>query len=645
MQVAAIVFGSFVLRVLGAVGHAAPRLFPDEYIYAALGRSLGEHGRPLVREGAAHFPALLQPILAAPLWGLADPATAYRLVQLENALFMSLAAIPAYLIASRLGLSKRYALFCGAFAVAIPDLVYSAYTLAEAVAYPLALASLYVGLVALDRPSARAQLSFLMLAGLTSVARPQYVVLFPAYAVAAAIVDRRRVVRTQRVLLGVAVAGILASLALGPGRLLGYYSAVLDLDLGSATLRWAVVDLFLLALTSGVALVPGALVGLALARGRREVAFAALATGFAAFVLFEAALYASNGSERFQERYLYSLLPLVPIAFGLYLRRGRSAVLAVGGVSAALVATALHSPLSGYAAGVGVTDSPLLGAVARLQQHVGTANGSLLAAALVLVGGIAAVAAARGRHAAALCVALGLVAVTSIGATAHDVASAGAVHARDVASDPSWVDAQSLGKVVAVETTGAPSYQLLQQLYWNRSIAQEVLLGGAEPTDSFAAQAVRVASDGTLSVDGKAVRSPILFHGYGVSATFDRARPVAAAKTFQLWQPLGTPRLRVLATGRYWDGWLGRSGSIEVWPATPGTLDFTLSLPTTSSPVRIVVGGSQHVLHPGTRLRLRFPIEDSRPPAIGFRALDASAAPDGRPVSVRSTMPRFTRAR
>jgi hypothetical protein len=209
MQVAAIVFGSFVLRVLGAVGHAAPRLFPDEYIYAALGRSLGEHGRPLVREGAAHFPALLQPILAAPLWGLADPATAYRLVQLENALFMSLAAIPAYLIASRLGLSKRYALFCGAFAVAIPDLVYSAYTLAEAVAYPLALASLYVGLVALDRPTARGQLSFLMVAGLTSAARPQYVVLFPAYALAAAIVDRRRVARTQRVLLGVAVAAIL----------------------------------------------------------------------------------------------------------------------------------------------------------------------------------------------------------------------------------------------------------------------------------------------------------------------------------------------------------------------------------------------------------------------------------------------------
>ena len=36
-------------------------------------------------------------------------------------------------------------------------------------------------------------------------------------------------------------------------------------------------------------------------------------------------LYASNGSDRFKERYLFVLLPLIPLAFGLYLRRGRPA--------------------------------------------------------------------------------------------------------------------------------------------------------------------------------------------------------------------------------------------------------------------------------------------------------------------------------
>src|SRR2546425_11909223 len=126
-----IVLVSFALRAVATAAHTTPRYFPDEYIYGAIARSLGETGRPLVRGEAAHFPALLGPLLAAPVWRLFDPAVAYRLVQTENALAMSLAAVPAYLLARRLRLGSGYSLACAALAVLVPDLMFAAYELAD----------------------------------------------------------------------------------------------------------------------------------------------------------------------------------------------------------------------------------------------------------------------------------------------------------------------------------------------------------------------------------------------------------------------------------------------------------------------------------------------------------------------------------
>ena len=104
---AALVAASFVVRTAVAWLRAAPALFPDEYTYAALGRSIAESGKPLVRGASPHFPALLQPIVTAPAWLVGDVDTAYRLVQTIGALAMSLAAVPVFLLARRLGLSGR----------------------------------------------------------------------------------------------------------------------------------------------------------------------------------------------------------------------------------------------------------------------------------------------------------------------------------------------------------------------------------------------------------------------------------------------------------------------------------------------------------------------------------------------------------
>ena len=76
---AGIMVASLGGRVLAAAGRLAPYYLPDEYIYPSLARSLAEHGRLLIRGAGVHFPALLDPIVTAPVWLVTDdPVTAFR---------------------------------------------------------------------------------------------------------------------------------------------------------------------------------------------------------------------------------------------------------------------------------------------------------------------------------------------------------------------------------------------------------------------------------------------------------------------------------------------------------------------------------------------------------------------------------------
>ncbi len=114
------IVASTIVRTAIALRHSTSRYFPDEYIYTALSRSIA-HGSLMIRGQTAHFPALLEPLVAAPLWGLFSTETAYRLVQTENALAASLAAIPIYMIARDLKLSRGYAYLCCLYALVDPD--------------------------------------------------------------------------------------------------------------------------------------------------------------------------------------------------------------------------------------------------------------------------------------------------------------------------------------------------------------------------------------------------------------------------------------------------------------------------------------------------------------------------------------------
>ena len=456
---AGVVLGSFLIRWLLALGRPTPTLFPDEYIYAALARALSG-GDLSVRGTPAHFPALLEPLLAAPLWLTGDAEIAYRLTQGLHSLAMSLAAVPVYVLARRVGIRPGYALAAGALAVLSPDLLYSSFLLADPIGYPVALTAVYLGVRALAQPTGRLQLAFLAACGLATFARVQYVVLPAAFVLSALVVERGSGGRPRgrdRTTVGLLLAGPVSIGAVGLNRVLGYYEDVLALDLNAQLLgRWLALDLLFLALAAGVVLVPGAAAGLAAGiarpRTREEAAFASFVAATAGILLFQAALFAANGAEKFQERYLMILLPLAAISFLLFVGRrpSRPARLGVVAVGAALVLGASTTPIAAQP----VDASPFLLGGAWLTLRIGEEHASLIVAAgAALLAGLGVLAALRVRGWAAAGVAVAAVtsATISLAAAGFDGSNSRAVLSTTMAADPSWVDQAGRSPVALVQ--------------------------------------------------------------------------------------------------------------------------------------------------------------------------------------------------
>ena len=653
---AGIVALSFVVRLAAVLAHAVPLYFPDEYIYGTLARSLAESGRLAIRGQPAHFPALLEPLLASPFWLFHDPMLAYRLTLGLNALAMSLAAIPVYLLARRLGLGSGLALGAAALAVASPDLLFASFLLADPIAYPLVLTALYLGVRALEKPTGKAQVAFVAVAGLAAFARIQYVVLPIAFLAAALLVERGRIRRywPTLVLLALPVVGVLA---LGTSRVLGYYSVVgHDHVPAFAALKWAAIDTMMLAYSSGWILVPGAIVGLALAlvrpRTRVERAFGALALFLSAGVFVEAAIYAARGSTRYQERYLFALLPLVALAFGLYVKRGWPHRLAVAIVSAAMLVLSVRVPLSGFTAADNKQDSPFLFAVFRLEGLLSVGTGTLLVAIAAGILSALAVALVGRKHAAAVAFGLAGVAcaLASLGAFVFDRDNASNVRA-SMPRDLTWIDRTGLKDIALVQTLGAPRGRATEQLFWNENVSRVVLLPGAEATDAFGATPVKVTGDGRMVAGRDPVTGPILFESFAARAEFTGARFVGRGVSLELYRPVGTPRLSLLVAGLYTDGWLAHGGRLTVWPdrsgRTDGTLTLRLWLPkdTQLTPMVFTAPGLKRtVLVPsgGSRTVVFHP-SGTRPWVLHYTTTKHPYLDDGREISVKLDAPKLVR--
>jgi hypothetical protein len=663
LVLAGIVGASFLIRFVIALAHATPLYFPDEYIYATLARSLAEHGRPLIRSSPAHFPALLEPLAAAPFWLFHDPALAYRLTQAENALVMSLAAVPVYLLSRRLGLGAGLALVAAALTVASPNLFFVSFVLADPLAYPLVLTTLYAGVCALSRPSSRGQIAFIVLAALTALTRIQYALMPIVFLAGAIAVERgsfRQALRNFRLTWGIFLAPLAALIAVGPSRVLGYYNSVVKLhvDPGAIT-HWIATDSMLLVYCAGWVLIPGALIGFAYAlarpRTREEAAFGGVTAGLMLILFAETSLYASNGSPRFQERYFMALLPLVLPWFALYLKRGLPARLATCLLAVVLLAVSARVPLAPYAVANNKQDSPFLLGVFRLEHAFGgVANGSLAIAVVAgLLSALAAAIAWRPRLATyAFAFTLALAAAASAGSVSFDRNTANSVRNDFLPADAGWVDDAGLHHVLLIHTPATLHARSLEQLFWNRSIDDVLYFEQATQVDAFGNRRVSPARDGRLVSDGKTLRAPLLISNYAVRMRLRGARLVAHAKGYDLWRPAGTPRVALFVGGLYHDRWLAQAGTVEVWPSIGthlrGTLRWRLSLPagTLRTVLKLRAPGvhRQVVVLPRRQTTVVLPVRGRGPWTLHYQTQRPGYLTDGRTISVKAETPVFTPA-
>jgi hypothetical protein len=618
---ASIVAASFLVRTALAWLRATPTFFSDEYIYSELGRSLAETGRPLIRGTAAHFPALLQPLLTAPAWLFGDVDISFRIVQATGAAAMSLAAVPVFLLARRLELGQGVALGLAALAVAVPDMLYSSWLVAEPFAYPLALGAVAAGTAALGHPRRRTQLFFLLLAGLAAFARVQFAVLPLCYVgalLAVGLRERRlrETLREQALVLGLIALPVVVLVAAGPRRLLGFYGSVLDIDvLDPALAKWLGSDAMLLAYAAGWVLVPAAVLGLVLVlhrpRSRTELGFAALAALVTAALLLEAAVYALQG-ERIQERYFFYAAPLLGLLFALYARRGWPHRLAHGLLAAGLVALSAQVPLAGFAAAEGKTNSPALFAVAYLERRLDDVGLASLLVALAVAGLTAVTVAASIRRRGATAVALGLALAASLatyaGAVAFGLGSARTVREALLPADPSFVDNADVNDVALLNSRHSNRGFAMELLFWNRSVTRAYLLPDGQPPDAFATTRLQISGDGTLLARGRPVTIPLLAEAYGDTIRFREERELGTSPAYRLLGGGVPQRLALYAPGRYADGWLAQEGSFRLWPETgPAGLEGHLAF-------RLTGAGD------GKAVSIRFDLPDGSARTVGIPA-------------------------
>ena len=600
----AVVLGAMVsisalVRTLVAWQHQTPRYFPDEYIYASLGRSLA-HGHYEIRGHLAHFPAIVEPLLSAPLWRFFSTETAYQLVQAQNAIALSLTAIPIYALARWLGLGRGFSYLSAAYGLVIPVLALAAVNVSDLIAYPLVLTALATGVRALDTPSPRRQVAFLSFAILATLARTQYFILVPAYILAAILLERRRMFRQHKVAaLALIPIAILIAIAV-----LGFYSGVRSTThLNLAFFKWLLLQSFLLTLEAGVAIVPGALIALFRPAERRAVVFSLFAGAFMVLLFCESAVYAAN-SDHFKERYLFSAMPLVPLAYGLYLKRGRPHRYAVVAVVAIIAVAIARLPVSAYAISTLRTDSEFLYGVSWFELKTSYGGTAFALAIAATAGGAYAIwTAFKGDRALAVVAAMLVAVVATVGAVRIDLRYTRSAHAL-LPSNLSWIDKATTKPVTVVATPYSSRALLFFALYWNPSITREVALDSAVPSDSFPTPDLRIGHDGSL------LNAPgnLAFDVTVTSASFWNASVLAQAAGVTLWRPDGVPRLRTLVVGRYQDDWLNEASRVRAWPENSHekrsgiAIAFTLSLPSDwPKTAHMKFGERSFVLAPGSR--------------------------------------------
>lgn len=356
-----------------ALRSPSPWIVPDELVYSELAKSLGAGGLPRIRGEVSLDYGLGYPLLLAPLWALFEHVpTAYAVAKTWNALIMSLAAMPAYLLARRF-VDERASLVVAGLTVAVPSFLYAGTLMTEVALYPAFLLALLAIARALERPRLATQAGALGAIALACSIKMLAVVLVPAYVVSIALchwLDRGAGAGWRRVLRAyaptwLALVALLAVLSIGaalrdtsPAAALGAYAVVLgEIDPRSIP-RWALLHLAELDLY--VAVIPFAATAAVVASGLRrqrvaEKLFAALMLPATLGVILAVAAYSSKPhagavgfaatEARLHERATFLLAPLLFLGLALWLRgrpwHGRRLTILLAGLGSAALPAAI----------------------------------------------------------------------------------------------------------------------------------------------------------------------------------------------------------------------------------------------------------------------------------------------------------------
>jgi hypothetical protein len=399
------VVGSTVARAILGRDLVAPFIMVDEIIWSEVARGIADAGEPLVRDEPDPGYSIVYPLLISPVYALFESLPdAYAGVKTLNALLMSLAAVPTFFLARRV-VRDGLALLAALMAVAIPSMAYTGTVMTENAFYPLFLLVALALVTVLERPTPLLVVGLLVLVGLAFATRVQAVALAAAVLLAPlvlAIFERRGFAATisrYRWLYGtvasVAVAVLVFQFA--SGELLGAYAIVGErsYDVGEALryLWWHAAELSLYVLV-----VPLAATIVLVARARsldtRLQAYLAATVALTVCVVPVVAVFASEFSDRIQERNMFYVAPLLCIGLLAWVERDvprpRLLASAAAVFSALLVATI---PLERFITTSALTDTLMLLPFWSLQDRIGShwmelaalALAAALAAAFLLV--------------------------------------------------------------------------------------------------------------------------------------------------------------------------------------------------------------------------------------------------------------------
>jgi len=158
---------AFSLRMLCGkwLGPMMTSVFPDEWRYLHLAKSIAEGGPLLIRGAPADFQKLLYPLMISPAFLARDPVVQFKIVAVINCLAMASVVFPVALLVKKLSHKPSVLFLALAFTVALPDFLYTDTFLSEPLYWPLCLWVVYLFHIAMAQQQPRRQLVLFALFG------------------------------------------------------------------------------------------------------------------------------------------------------------------------------------------------------------------------------------------------------------------------------------------------------------------------------------------------------------------------------------------------------------------------------------------------------------------------------------------------